>query len=203
MCWNDWKWRLLSRFIINHEILSSRVTRDSRMTVMFMGIFSRKKTEDKKEEVGKPAKIKEEKKKKPSMKELYEDKTIEKPKGIKEEKKIDKTTGEKKEELAKPGKKIRKYGNAYKILIKPLVTEKASMIGAENKYVFEVSQGANKIEIFKAVAEVYGIKPVSVNIIKVKGKNVRYGRTRGKKKDWKKAIITLPKGKSIKIYEGV
>ncbi|MCU0679217.1 MAG: 50S ribosomal protein L23 [Planctomycetes bacterium] len=92
---------------------------------------------------------------------------------------------------------------AYRILIKPLVTEKAANLGAENKYVFAVAPSANKIEITKAVTQVYGIKPISVNIVRVKGKKVRYGRIRGERKDWKKAIIMLPAGKSINIYEGV
>ena len=93
--------------------------------------------------------------------------------------------------------------NAYSILIKPLVTEKAGFLGHENKYVFEVSVDANKIEIAKAIEEVYAIKPVSVNIMNRDGKTVRRGRTMGRRKDWKKAIVELPKGKTINIYEGV
>ncbi len=106
----------------------------------------------------------------------------------------------------KPGKKekkIRRYGNAYKVLVKPLITEKAANLGAENKYVFEVSTSANKIEIAKAINEVYGIMPVNVNVINVQGKKVRSGRLQGKRKNWKKAIVMLPKGKTINIYEGV
>lgn len=112
-----------------------------------------------------------------------------------------KTTGGTK--TGKKEKKIRRYGNAYKILIKPLITEKAANLGAENKYVFEVGIGANKIEISKAIDEVYGIKPVSVNIINMQGKKVRSGRYYGKRKSWKKAIVKLPAGKTIDIYEGV
>jgi len=95
------------------------------------------------------------------------------------------------------------YGQAYKVLIKPLVTEKVSNLGALNKYVFAVDSHANKIEIARAIKEIYGIKPVGVNVIKMLGKQARYGRISGKRKDWKKAIVTLPKGESIKIYEGV
>ena len=100
-------------------------------------------------------------------------------------------------------KKEVKTGNAYKVLVKPLVTEKASVLGAENKYFFAVALKANKIEIAKAIREVYGVKPEKVNIINMGGKEVRFGRTLGKRKDWKKAIITLPEGKTIKVYEGV
>ena len=108
--------------------------------------------------------------------------------------------------VVKPGKKdkkIKHYGNAYKVLIKPLITEKAANLGAENKYVFEVALNANKIEIAKAINEVYGIKPVSVNVINMLGKKVRSGRFQGKRKNWKKAIIMLPQDKTINIYEGV
>lgn len=104
---------------------------------------------------------------------------------------------------AKKGEVRAAYGNAYKILVKPLVTEKVSNLGALNKYVFAVANGANKIEIAKAIKEIYGIQPTSVNIIKMLGKQARYGKIGGKRKDWKKAIITLPKGQTIKIYEGV
>ena len=108
-----------------------------------------------------------------------------------------------KEKAGKEVKKKKGVGRAYRILIKPLITEKAAILNTESKYVFSVATDANKIEITNAVEEVYGIRPIAVNIIKVSGKKVRYGRTFGKRKDWKKAIVALPKGKSINIYEGV
>ncbi len=100
-------------------------------------------------------------------------------------------------------KQIKKFGYADRIIIKPLVTEKAANLGMLNQYVFEAAPKANKIEIAKAINEIYGIMPKSVNIVKMKGKNLRYGRHTGKRRDWKKAIITLPQGKTINIYEGV
>lgn len=103
----------------------------------------------------------------------------------------------------KKGEVRAAYGNAYKILVKPLVTEKVSNLGALNKYVFAVAGNANKIEIAKAIKEIYGIKPIGVNIIKMLGKKARYGKISGQRKDWKKAIITLSKGETIKVYEGV
>lgn len=126
---------------------------------------------------------------KESMKDLYGSTAVKKTIVEKEGKTVSKT--------------IVKRGFAYRILVKPLVTEKASRLGVENKYVFAVALDANKIEIAKAINEVYGIKPVAVNIINLTGKNVRYGRMKGKRKDWKKAIVELPKGKTIKVYEGV
>ncbi len=94
-------------------------------------------------------------------------------------------------------------GDAYRVIMKPLVTEKVSGMSALNKYVFAVAKDTNKIEVAKAVKEIYGIKPLGVNIIKIEGKKARYGRISGKRKDWKKAIVTLPAGQTIKVYEGV
>lgn len=161
-----------------------------------MGIFSRKKdnknTEVKKSKeksvkddikpAGKP--VAEESK---SMKDLYEG-------GGSASKEV---------KSGKTEKQARKFGQAHKVLIKPVVTEKAANLGSFNKYVFIVAPEANKIEIAKAIKEVYGIKPLNVNIIRNKGKVIRYGRTKGKRKDFKKAIVLLPAGKTINIYEGV
>jgi len=146
------------------------------------------------QKVGKIAtdeKIKDEKK--PSMKELYG--------GGQAQKSVSKD--DKKSEKTAKGKPERIFRDAYKVIVRPLITEKAANLGSENKYVFAVNIKANKIEIAKAVNEVYGIKPVRVNIICVKGKKVRHGRTIGQRKNWKKAVITLPEGKTIKVYEGV
>ncbi|PIT93746.1 50S ribosomal protein L23 [Candidatus Falkowbacteria bacterium CG10_big_fil_rev_8_21_14_0_10_43_11] len=106
---------------------------------------------------------------------------------------------------AKKGKSAARgsYLESYRVLIKPLVTEKAAKIGAANKYAFVVSKEANKIMVAKAIEHVYGVKPVRINIINRTGKVVRSRRGNGKRKDWKKAIISLPKGKNINIYEGV
>ncbi|PIR93352.1 50S ribosomal protein L23 [Candidatus Falkowbacteria bacterium CG10_big_fil_rev_8_21_14_0_10_43_10] len=100
-------------------------------------------------------------------------------------------------------KKKGKFSEAYRILVKPLVTEKASGLGVLNKYAFVISDQANKILISRAVEQVYGVKPEKVNIISMKGKQVRSRRVTGRRKNWKKAIVTLPEGKSINIYEGV
>lgn len=89
------------------------------------------------------------------------------------------------------------------VLVKPMVTEKASLVGQYGKYVFEVEPKANKIEIGKAVESIYGVKPVSVNIIHVRGKQVRYGKTFGQTKKKKKAVVTLKEGDKIEIHEGV
>jgi large subunit ribosomal protein L23 len=72
-----------------------------------------------------------------------------------------------------------------------------------NKYSFVVQKDANKNQIMQAVQELYGVKPVSVNMINVDGRRVRFGRSMGRRSDYKKAIVTLPKGKAITIHEGV
>ena len=111
-----------------------------------------------------------------------------------------------KEELKKEVKGQKgshQYQFAYKIIVKPLITEKASDLNSLSKYVFVVNIKANKIEVAKAVETIYGIKPIAVNIIKMKGKTLSRGKIKGQRKDFKKAIVTLKKGDKIEIYEGV
>ncbi len=89
------------------------------------------------------------------------------------------------------------------ILVRALVTEKSAIKQSENKYSFVVVNGANKGAVRQAVFEVYGVKPMAVNILNVSGKFVRFGNHYGKRGDYKKAVVTLPKGKSIVVHEGV
>jgi large subunit ribosomal protein L23 len=103
----------------------------------------------------------------------------------------------------KDGKTKGKTQQAYRVLIKPLITEKASALAALNKYVFAVDPAMNKIEVKKAIRAVYNVDPIKVNISNFSGKQVRYGRIRGKTKSWKKAIVTLKAGDKIEVYEGV
>ncbi len=88
-----------------------------------------------------------------------------------------------------------------RILIRPLVTEKSTELSQWNKYLFEVASRANKLEIGRAIESRYGVKPVKINIINKQGKKVRYGRIQGRTSDWKKAVVTLPAGKTIEIQE--
>jgi large subunit ribosomal protein L23 len=117
-------------------------------------------------------------------------------------------------ELYEAGGKAKKEGKtavkapksgtlAYRVLLKPIVTEKASILASKNQYAFSVATGTNKIDVAKAVLEAYGVAPAGVNMISMRGKLVRTKRVKGKRKDWKKAIVTLPKGTSIDIYAGV
>ncbi len=92
---------------------------------------------------------------------------------------------------------------SHRILLKPLVTEKISSQTSQGKYAFIVADKANKVEVAKAIWETYGVWPTKVNIMNYQGKAVRFGKIFGRRKKWKKAIITLPPGKTIDIYKGV
>lgn len=96
-----------------------------------------------------------------------------------------------------------KTSQAYRVLVRPLISEKASHQQSLNQYFFAVALDANRIEVAKAVKAVYGVAPIKVNIIRSEGKARRVGSTIGRRKDWKKAMVTLPKGKTISLYEGV
>lgn len=98
----------------------------------------------------------------------------------------------------------RKFqAQSHAILIKPLITEKISEMAALGKYAFMVSLDANKIMVKKAVNALYGVDVKNVRIINMLGKKVRYGRSFGHRKDWKKAVVTLAPGEKIEVYEGV
>ena len=91
---------------------------------------------------------------------------------------------------------------ARDILVRPLITERTTQLMAEGKYVFVVAKAANKIEIAKAVAEVFKVKVAKVNTVNVTGKKKRMGRTEGKRPDYKKAIVKLDPGETIEFFEG-
>jgi large subunit ribosomal protein L23 len=93
--------------------------------------------------------------------------------------------------------------NIYTIIKKPLFTEKGSSLKeAENKVLVEVPKDANKIEIKKAVEEIFKVKVEKISTISIRGKMKRYGKSMGKRPDRKKAIITLKKGEKLDFIEG-
>lgn len=104
---------------------------------------------------------------------------------------------------AKATAPVAKMADAHRILVAPLITEKATNLSVDNKYVFLVANDANKISVARAIEAIYGVSPVSVNVINVSGKKVSRGRIHGQRSDWRKAVVTLKKGETIKIYEGV
>ena len=93
--------------------------------------------------------------------------------------------------------------NPRDVLIRPLITEKTSMMMQENKYAFQVALNANKVEIRQAVEQIFEVKVLSVNTVRVLGKVKRMGRTQGKRSDYKKAIVKLAEGQTIEFFEGM
>lgn len=94
-------------------------------------------------------------------------------------------------------------GEAHRVLIQPIVSERAAHLADAGQYCFEVATAATKGAVAAAVKAVYGIQPARVNIMRVSGKDVRFGGKAGRTKNTKKAIVTLPPGKRIKLFEGI
>ena len=93
---------------------------------------------------------------------------------------------------------------AQDIILRPIITEESMLGTAEKKYTFSVAKNANKIEIAKAVEELFGVKVAKVNTINVNGKYRRYGIHEGYKASWKKAIVTLTEdSKTIEFFDGL
>jgi len=93
---------------------------------------------------------------------------------------------------------------AYDILRRPVITEKATLMReVENSVVFEVDPRATKTEIKQAVEKVFSVKVLGVRTVHVRGKNARVGRFSGRKRNWKKAYVTLNEGDQIEFFEGV
>ncbi|MGI6697881.1 MAG: 50S ribosomal protein L23 [Clostridia bacterium] len=90
------------------------------------------------------------------------------------------------------------------IVIRPIVTERSMRDMEQNKYTFVVDKKANKIEIKKAVEELFDVKVERVNIVNYMGKMRRMGRNIGRKASWKKAFVKLAEGsKKIEFFEGM
>ncbi len=102
--------------------------------------------------------------------------------------------------------------NADQIIIEPILTEKANILREEERkqYVFKVDKRANKIQVMRAVKEIFSVTPVSCNILNVGGKrkailpvsSSTYRRGYGKTASWKKAIVTLAANEKIDKFEG-
>ena len=90
------------------------------------------------------------------------------------------------------------------IILKPMITEQSVDNMQQSKYTFKVAKDANKIEIAKAVEELFGVKVQKVNTLNVRGKFRRQGRYEGYTRAWKKAVVTLTEGsKSIEFFESL
>jgi large subunit ribosomal protein L23 len=90
------------------------------------------------------------------------------------------------------------------IILSPLVSEKgANMRTDQNKFIFRVDRKANKLQIKKAVEELFKVKVEDVNTLTMYGRPKRLGRFEGRRSDWKKAIVKLKKGETIELFEKV
>ena len=92
----------------------------------------------------------------------------------------------------------------YGIIKRPLITEKTTtQKDAFNQVTFEVDRGANRVEIKRTVEQIFNVKVARVQTMQMKGKRKRRGWVVGKRKDWKKAVVTLMPGERIDFFEGV
>lgn len=93
---------------------------------------------------------------------------------------------------------------AYEIVKRPIVTEQSMDQMADRKYTFEVATSANKIEIKKAVEEIFGVEVEKVTTINMDGKVKRMGMNVGRRANWKKAVVKLTeKSKTIEFFDGL
>ena len=90
--------------------------------------------------------------------------------------------------------------DARDIIIRPIITEHSYDMIASNKYTFEVAKSANKIEIAKAVEELFKVTVVKVNTLNVKPKKKRVRMVAGLTRTWKKAMVTIAEGETIEIF---
>lgn len=89
------------------------------------------------------------------------------------------------------------------ILIEPVLSEKATALREQGKYTFKVAPDANKIQIKEAVSKLFNVTVVKITTVNVLGKVKRVRGKPGKTADWKKAIVRLAPGETIKVFEGV
>lgn len=92
----------------------------------------------------------------------------------------------------------------YEIVRRPLITEKTTIQKESfNQVSFEVDRKANRVEIRRAIEKIFNVRVAGVRTLQIKGKVKRRGRILGKRKDWKKAVVTLMPGERIDFFEGV
>ena len=93
--------------------------------------------------------------------------------------------------------------NINRVLVKPTITEKSTILQESGKYTFQVAPRANKITVKEAVEKSFDVTVLDVNITKLHGKRKRYGPRVAKQPDIKKAVVTLKQGDRINIIEGL
>jgi large subunit ribosomal protein L23 len=98
---------------------------------------------------------------------------------------------------------VPKAVHPYEVLLRPLITEKATNLAGDGKYAFAVDKRANKVQIRKAVEAVFNVRVDKVNTMNVRGKRKQFGRRVRQSPSWKKAVVTLAEGDTIQIFEGI
>lgn len=93
------------------------------------------------------------------------------------------------------------HERSMQVLLEPRMTEKSARIGALRQYVFKVLMSATKLEIKRAVEQLFNVKVEGVQVSRVKSKTKRFGRVEGKRKAWKKAYVQLAEGHSIELTQ--
>lgn len=94
-------------------------------------------------------------------------------------------------------------GSMYRVIVAPVVSEKAARNEQSGIYTFLVDREATKYHIRQAIKELYGVSPIRISVQNTEGKRVRFGRGAGRRSDFKKAFVKIPKGSSITVHEGV
>ncbi|MDY2625376.1 MAG: 50S ribosomal protein L23 [Coriobacteriales bacterium] len=92
------------------------------------------------------------------------------------------------------------YKDAHTIIIRPVITERSTDMMELNRYTFEVAKNANKIEVAKAIEQLFDVKVVKVNTLMVKPKPKRVRYQLGYTRTWKKAVVTLKEGDTIELF---
>ena len=92
--------------------------------------------------------------------------------------------------------------NARSVIVQPVISEKSYELLAANKYTFRVHERSNKTQVRKAIEEIFGVRVLEVRTVNVKPKPKRRGWSSGRRRRWKKAIVTLHPEDTIELFEG-
>jgi large subunit ribosomal protein L23 len=109
-----------------------------------------------------------------------------------------KTTKKVEQEVKRSTKALSEL--ARTVALSPLMTEKAAHLSGSSVYAFRVAVDANRVAVRQAFKEMYGILPTRVNIVRVHGKEKRFGRTLSRQSDWKKAYVAIPSGTTLDLF---
>ncbi len=91
--------------------------------------------------------------------------------------------------------------NARSVIIRPVISEKSYALLAANKYTFRVHQSATKTQVRQAIEQIFGVRVQGVRTVNVKAKPKRRGLSVGKRRHWKKAVVTLHPDDSIELFD--